>query len=188
LSSAERPTPWLAGVLSAVAASGTSSPVVLVDGPSGAGKSDLADTLTAAMTGPVPPRLVRMDDLYPGWDGLELASRELVGELLEPLRATGRGRWRRFDWATGRRAEWHEVEAGVPLVVEGCGCLSRGSAPLADVRIWIDADADIRKHRALERDRGAFDAHWDRWDAQYVRYVSREHPERLADLMIDGTA
>jgi uridine kinase len=48
--------------------------LVLVDGPSGSGKSTLADALVrdgdpAAL---LPPgaQLLRLDDVYPGWDGL----------------------------------------------------------------------------------------------------------------------
>jgi uridine kinase len=164
----------------------SSAPVVLIDGPSGAGKSTFADTVVASWPD-ANVRLVRMDDLYPGWDGLDAASAAVHDDLLDPMRTTGIGRWRRWDWTASQPAEWHEIAAGSPLVVEGCGCLSRRAAPLADLRVWLTADDGVRKRRALTRDAGGFDAHWDGWERQWQRFVRRESPRPLADLVIDTT-
>jgi len=163
------------------------NPIVLIDGPSGAGKSTLADALVRGWPGSATPTLVRLDDLYPGWGGLAQASRAVAADLLAPLRRTGVGSWRGWDWAAGTPAERHEVHAGRPLIVEGCGALSQASARHADLRIWLTADDTVRKRRALARDRGAFDAHWDMWDAQFAAFVRTEHPIALADLVLDGT-
>lgn len=162
------------------------APVVLIDGPSGAGKSVLARTLVDQWpSGTV--ELVRMDDVYPGWSGLASGSELLHAELLAPLRAAGVGRWRRWDWAGGKPAEAHEVAAGHPLVVEGCGCLSGATAPLADLRVWLTADDDVRKIRALSRDAGEYDTYWDLWQEQWERFVSAESPADFADVVIDTT-
>ena len=163
------------------------APVVLVDGPSGAGKSTFADAIVAAWPG-VAPQLVRMDDLYPGWAGLEPASHQVVRDLLLPLRSSGVGHWRRWDWAASRVRDTRVARAGHPLVIEGCGCLTRASASLADLHVWLNAADDVRKRRALDRDRGAFDAHWDMWQRQWGRLVARESPVSLADLVFDTTA
>ena len=163
------------------------APVVLIDGPSGAGKSTFADAVVASWPD-ASMRLVRMDDLYPGWDGLAAASAAVHAELLGPLRATGIGRWRRWDWTASQPAEWHEVTAGRPLVVEGCGSLSRRSAPLADLRVWLTAADGVRKRRALARDAGGFDAHWDGWERQWQQLVRRESPQLLADVVFDTTS
>jgi uridine kinase len=160
---------------------------VLIDGPSGSGKSTFADLLLPRWpsTG-VEPLLVRLDDIYPGWSGLEAASGMLVRDVLAP-RLDGRdGRWQRWDWRRDHGAEWHVVPAGRPLVVEGCGSLSAAAATLGDVRVWIQANEAIRKSRALERDSGAFDDHWDAWDEQWLGFVRREHPAQQADLVIDA--
>jgi len=187
-------SPDLAGrVLDAVAALGLAAPVVLVDGPSGAGKSTLADELVrrwprgGAAAADAAPQLVRLDSLYPGWGGLAQGSRQVAHDLLAPLRTAGAGRWREWDWAAGHPAAWHRVTADRPLLVEGCGALSRASAPHADLRVWLAADDGVRKRRALARDRGAFDAHWDMWDEQFARFVRTQHPHALADLILDAT-
>lgn len=163
-----------------------SDAVVLIDGRSGAGKSTFADRLVASWPGAVRPVLVRMDDIYPGWSGLDDASSH-VGECLIAPRATGQtARWRRHDWVHDRPAEWHVVPAGVPLVIEGCGTLSRTNASLADLRIWLEASPDLRKRRALTRDAGAFDAHWEMWTAQMESFVRREDPVSSANVVIDN--
>ena len=174
----------LAQTLAVVSRLEPTNPVVLIDGPSGAGKSTLADELVRAWPTDASPQLVRLDDLYPGWGGLAVGSHLVATELLAPLRATGTGRWRGWNWAAGHPADWHEVGDDRPLIVEGCGALSLASARHADLRIWLTADDAVRKRRALARDRGAFDAHWDMWDAQFAEFVRTQHPLALADLVV----
>lgn len=164
--------------------SGSPDEVVLIDGPSGAGKSTFASELAAAWPGSPAPSLVRMDDIYPGWHGLDAASEQVHEELLAPRRSGMPARWCEFDWASGRPGAWHDVDAHRPLIIEGCGVLTAANAPLAAVRIWMDAEDEFRKRRALERDSGAFDAHWDVWDSQFAAFVAREHPLRFADIVL----
>nr|WP_235483116.1 ATP-binding protein [Leifsonia sp. Leaf325] len=158
---------------------------VLIDGPSGSGKSTFADRLVAGWAAASSsPALVRLDSIYPGWSGLDAASVAVAADLLVP-RADGLdGGWRRWDWTHEAPAEWHEVAASQPLIVEGCGTLSTTSASVMAIRVWIEASDAVRKPRALDRDAGAFDAHWDEWDAQWRRYVEREHPSTRADVRV----
>jgi len=163
------------------------APVVLIDGPSGAGKSTFADALVAAWPGDAAPTLVHMDDVYPGWDGLAAGARE-VHELLLLPRSEGRpAGWRRYDWSIEAPRDWVPVDASCPLIVEGCGTLLAANVPLSDVRVWITADDAVRKRRALARDHGAFDAHWDRWQRQFEEFVAAEHPADGATVLLDGT-
>lgn len=163
------------------------APVVLIDGPSGAGKSSLADLLLDAWPGAATPRLVRMDDVYPGWGGLDAASRAVGTDLLAPLRESGTGRWRQWDWAADAPAAWHTVTGSAPLIVEGCGTLAAANTRLADLALWLDADDGLRKERALARDGLAFATHWDQWQHDFERYVEREHPRGNAGLVLDVT-
>jgi uridine kinase len=156
---------------------------VLLDGPSGAGKSTLADAVVSAWPG-VRPTLVRMDDIYPGWGGLDAAGEHVRTALLEPRRRGRSGRWQRHDWERDAPAEWNDVTPIRPLLVEGCGVLTRANAALATLTVWLDADDAVRKARALARDEGAFDAHWDEWDGLFSAFTRREDPVASADLVL----
>ena len=107
-------TTLLAPVLRAVAAAEPNA-VVLIDGPSGAGKSTLADAVVAAWPGTHRPTLVRLDDIYPGWQGLDAAIEQVYTRLLAPRRAGLPGQWQRFDWVRGEPAEWNRVDPQHPL-------------------------------------------------------------------------
>jgi uridine kinase len=155
-------------------------PVILIDGRSGSGKTTLALHVQRAIPG---AQLVRLDDFYPGWDGLDAGSIQVAESVL----SSARPRWRRWDWAADAPAEWVEVDPIAPLVVEGIGALSRASAPAASLRIWVDADADLRRERALARDGDTYRPHWERWARQEERFIARERPDLLADLRIDTT-
>ena len=153
-----------------------SRPVVLIDGGSGSGKTTLAAALAPALAA----QLVRLEDLYPGWDGLESASAAVRNDVLAP-ESPG---WRRWDWTTGTAADWHPLDATLPLVIEGSGCLSRANRARATFALWVELDAPTRKQRALARDGDTYALHWDRWAAQERRFGKRERPAQLADLVL----
>ncbi|TFC95864.1 ATP-binding protein [Cryobacterium breve] len=177
----------LAPVLRVLAGAGA-TPVVLIDGPSGAGKSTLADALVEAWPGALRPSLVRLDDIYPGWRGLDAAALHLAEHVLAP-RALGRpAAWQRYDWARGEPAEWHPVPSARALIVEGCGTLAAAHAAQSDIRVWLGADGRIRKQRALARDGDVFRAHWDQWESDWEAYREREQPERQATVVLLGTS
>ncbi len=161
--------------------------VLLIDGRSGAGKTTLAAALAARRPGSV---VLHLEDVYPGWDGLDAASATLVRDVLQPLRAGRQARWRRWDWTADVAGDWctpHPSPALAPLlIVEGVGSLSRAARRLADRAIWIELDADTRKRRALGRDGDGYAPHWDRWAAQEAAFIARENPRALADVVLFG--
>lgn len=153
--------------------------VVLLDGRSGSGKSVLAASLAPTLDA----QLLSLDELYPGWEGLEAGSDAVHETVLRP-RDPG---WWRWDWAGAQTAEWHPVDPDRALVIEGCGALSRANRSLATFGIWLELDAGERRRRFSERDAGRFDAYWDSWAAQEDAFIAREHPIELADLVLDGS-
>ena len=152
---------------------------MLIDGRSGSGKTELARAVIAGWRGEPEPQLLRLDDVYPGWDGLDAASAEVPAIVRMH-------RWRAWDWTDDRPGEWHELDPARPLVIEGVGALTKRSKPLADFSIWVSLDDATRKARALARDGESFAPHWDRWARQELALAARENPEQLADLVIDG--
>ena len=152
-------------------------PVVLIDGGAGSGKTTLAQQLVATWPGPSGVQLVSLDDLYPGWDGLALASAS-VPELI-----VGNG-YHSWDWAGDRPGPWRELDPARALIVEGCGAITAGSAALAGLRVWLELDAGERQRRAIARDGADFAAHWNDWAAQESVHWHADHPRDLADLVV----
>ena len=176
--------PTASAVRAALAATrGIRAPLVLLDGPSGAGKSTLADALRANWPGAAPV-LVRLDDVYPGWHGLERAGDALARTLVRRRRRGDIGGWRRWDWARDRPGALERVHPGRALIIEGCGAFAAGADAPDAVRIWIDAPDAVRRRRALDRDDGAYDPFWDLWERQWRRYVHRTAPERHAGVRL----
>ncbi|WP_199255803.1 nucleoside/nucleotide kinase family protein [Mycolicibacterium mengxianglii] len=160
----------------------TGARTVLIDGRSGSGKSTLAEQIHQAWKCSA---VVRLDDIYPGWDGLAWTVEHIRTALLEPRFAGRAGRWRGWDWATGAPADWHTVEPGQRLIVEGVGALTAASRALADLGIWVDASEADRKRRALARDGDTYRPHWDRWAAQEDDFLARYDPRSVADWIVE---
>lgn len=149
--------------------------VVLIDGRSGTGKTTLGNAVASRLGA----QIVHLDDLYPGWDGLRAASMAVVTDVLG-----GPSGYRRWDWTDSKPDGWTAVDPRLPVVVEGCGALSRRSAPLASLRVWLEADDAIRWARAIGRDGEVFAREWERWAAQEAGFIAAERPAALADVVV----
>ncbi|MGV8912384.1 MAG: ATP-binding protein [Rhodoglobus sp.] len=149
----------------------------LIDGRSGSGKTELGRAMAAKWPS---VQLVKLDDFYPGWDGLDAAS-AMVPQILRSLR------WQEWNWVTNEAGRWHELDSNRPIVIEGVGAVSRASAPLADHTIWVELDDATRKKRALDRDGDSYAPHWERWAQQERQFIARENPQLLVDEILDGT-
>jgi uridine kinase len=154
---------------------------VLIDGRSGSGKTTLAQDLHRAWPQSI---VVRLDDIYPGWDGLAWAVDHVGTELLGPLAAGRPGRWRRWNWTTEGPDGWQVVEPGQRLIVEGVGALTPANRASADLGIWVQTPDDERRRRALARDGEMYRPHWERWAAQEVEYLARYQPRAQADWIV----
>ena len=171
------------------------TPIILIDGRAASGKSSLAAQLKNVLFKELEqaPRLIHMDDLYQGWEGLQLGSFYLNQQILQPLCAGKPAHWQLWDWQEGERGRaeepgngWREFSGGTPLIVEGCGAISRVSSELADFRVWIEAPKEIRHARWLERDGEKFNDFWHIWAAQEDEFYQQEKSQQLADLVIEN--
>ncbi len=169
-------------------------PVVLIDGRAGAGKSQFAKALSESyfQIDNQAARLVAMDDLYPGWEGLASGSVYLYTKILRPLSEGKTANWQVWDWAENRRGAddqvngHREFSGGTALIVEGCGSISRLSSELADLTIWIEAEATVRRNRFSLRDSGKFDEYFAIWAAQEDEFYEREKSAQLAEIFIEN--
>jgi hypothetical protein len=104
--------------------------LVAVDGYGGAGKSTFAARLAAALGG---AEVVHTDDFATGEPGVEWWPR-LEREVIVPLSAG-------------------ETARAMPaVVIEGVSSARRAAADRLAYAIWIDAPAELRLERGLERD------------------------------------
>lgn len=173
----------LAAQVEAAPARAGATRVVAVDGPSGSGKTSLAARLSGVLHG---APVLHMDDLYPGWDGLADAPPRLLAWVLEPLARGNEAAYRRWDWAAGEYAEWHQLGRPPVLVVEGCGCGVRPVAAYLSLLLWLEAPTEERLRRGLARDGEAYRPYWDRWARQERALFAAEGTRERADLRVDG--
>lgn len=155
--------------------------LVAVDGHSGSGKSTLARSVADALRCPV----LRMDDFYPGWDGLAEAVRILAEQVIAPLCRGDDVTVPTWDWVADRPGPPMTVSHTDRLVVDGVGSTVRPAGEHAAVRVWVEADAETRYRRAIARDGDAFVPHWDRWADQEAAVFAADHPRSRADVIID---
>lgn len=147
---------------------------VLIDGVSGAGKTTLANRLGTDLGALV----LHSDDWVPGWRGFAEAS-----QITEQLVTGRRDCYSRFDWHQMRPAEEVCPDRGRPWVVEGGGTVTPVSAAAGDVVVWVDADRQLAKKRALRRDGTMFAPWWDTWRQQENEHFEVHDPQALADIV-----
>ncbi len=178
--------------------------MLFVEGRSGAGKTVLAELLDReGVLDPV--SVVHMDDLYPGWDGLQAGGRRLVEEILEPLVAA-RARhiatagaiaeqgtatsvsYRKWDWHEGKPAdELTILPVTGNVIIEGCGCLTHAAVAAAAqlghvMSVDLVVPEVIRRQRALRRS-PEMQGRWEMWAAQEN---SHRQDMPVADFVLRG--
>jgi uridine kinase len=163
---------------------GNQTPIVLIDGRAGSGKSTFAESLQQQLfrDGESAPRVIHMDNIFEGWEGLSLGSDYLVRFILNPLSRRETASWQDWSWVKNERSSWREFSGGTPLIVEGCGSLTERSKEHADISIWLEASEETRRQRWLNRERHL--DKFDFWAAQELDFYAREKSQSLADLVI----
>jgi uridine kinase len=163
---------------------GNQTPLILIDGRAGSGKSTFAERLQQKLfaDGESAPRVIHMDAIFEGWDGLSLGSDHLVRFILNPLARGETASWQDWSWVRNERSTWREFSGGTPLIVEGCGSLTERSKAHADISIWLEATEETRRERWLQRERHL--DKFDFWAAQELDFYAREKSQSLADLVI----
>lgn len=162
---------------------GVVTPIILIDGRAGSGKSTMAAKLQNELfkQGESMPRVIHMDDLYEGWQGLALGADYLQRIILNPLLTKKSSNWQEYNWQLGQRERWREFSGGTPLIVEGCGSLNQYTSTVANISIWLEVDEETRRRRWQERDGDIFDQYFDIWAAQELDFIAKEKSPTLAD-------
>ena len=150
--------------------------VILIDGHSGSGKTDFAKSLAVECG----YEMLSLDEVYPGWDGLDAGQALVAKRLLPAWLSTGAVTVPQWDWATMSYASSRLVPDAPGLVVEGCGAISQASMALAVRSIWLDAAESIRFERAIGRDGESYRVQWKRWALQEQRFLLLHRTRDLA--------
>jgi len=168
-----------------------------IDGRGGSGKSTLARRLAALSPDAT---VVHFDDFYrPSAERRqkrEIGVREIGGdfdwqrvrdEVLEPLAADRTARYRRYDWERDQLAEWHDIEPGGIVIVEGNYSARPELYDLYDLTVWVEAPHAVRLRRGIERDGEEARERWlKEWMPEEDRYISAFRPAARADVIVDG--
>jgi dephospho-CoA kinase len=163
---------------------GNQTPIILIDGRAGSGKSTFAESLQQQLfrDGESAPRVIHMDNIFEGWEGLALGSDYMVRFILQPLARQETASWQDWSWVKNQRSSWREFSGGTPLIVEGCGSLTERSKEHADICIWLEASEETRRERWIQRERHL--DKFDFWAAQELDFYAREKSQSLANLVI----
>ena len=164
--------------------------LVCVDGRAGAGKTTFADALVSDLCrgDDLDVAVLRLDDLYEGWDGLPTVAARLRRELVVPLAAGHPARIHRWDWQRDRWGDRFEIPPVDVLVLDGVGCYARGFDAHVSYLVWVEAEVTERRRRALARDGDVFAARWDAWAADEDRVLGREGTRERADRVVDTSS
>lgn len=143
--------------------------ILTIDGPSGSGKSTFATSLAEENPDWI---LIRLEDIYPGWNGMLAGVMNVRNELVAPIRAGNQGEWTQWDWEAQTTVARFAVEADSKLIIEGCGATATVPGPDTGIRqLWLDIDESERRERLLARDGHRYDEFWPIWDEQWSEYM-----------------
>jgi uridine kinase len=156
--------------------------VLAIDGRSGAGKSTLAARVASRLGDAA---VVHTDD-FASWDNPLDWWPRLLEQVLHPLSEGLPARYQRYDWDLQQLAEWHELQPGGYLVIEGVSASRSEFRPYLAATVWVSATRDECLRRGLERDGHEALDQWLQWQAAEDEYIARDQPDRVADLIVSG--
>ena len=171
------PRPVIELIDAAVERNGRELILVGIGGRGGAGKTTLARAVPGA-------QVVSTDEF---WNGADFDIPRLEREVVTPLSEGRAGRFSSYDWVAKRLRGSRTVEPEGIVVIEGVCALHSLLRDAYAVRVWVEAPADVRLARGIERDGEDARSTWvDVWMPSEDRYVERDDPISCAHLVIDG--
>lgn len=134
-------------------------------------------------------RAVHLDDLYPGWDGLQASLPVLREQILDPLRAGAPGGYTSWDWIRDRPGARVQVPVREVVVIDGVGAVAAARTAY-DLTVWVTAPRAVRAARVLARDGETMSPGWRRWTAQEDQLFGTDHhpqPPWVVDAVLETT-
>jgi|SRR5579885_3209087 len=159
--------------------------LLAIDGRGGSGKSTLAEKLKQNLQDVT---IVHLDDFaYPNTD-----RQRLLTQVILPLKENKPAKYQRFDWGTKQLAEWHEIQPGGIVIIEGVSTLHDMLYKYFDFKIWIECPAKVGFQRGVQRDKAVYHVDttkdWlETWMPEEKKYIDEQHPQERADFIFDGS-
>lgn len=167
--------------------------VVGIDGLGGSGKSTLAGLIASRLGAAV----IHVDDFYlpstmrtsrAGQVGALFDLSRLATQVITHAASGVALRYQRYDWDQDELADWTEVPAGLPVIIEGVYSLHEPFRSAYTSSVFCVADRSVRLRRGLERDGEELRAMWENeWIPAEDAYVAAEHPESYATVVVDSS-
>ena len=169
------------GIRAKSAPKGIAVKLVAIDGPGGAGKSSLARRLAAELGG---APILQTDD-FASWENPIDWWPEMIELALEPLADGKPAHFKPTDWGGDGKDEV-TIEPAELVILEGVSASRKEFRPYLTYTIWVDAPAELRLERGLERDGEPARAQWEKWMAEEDDFFRREKLREKADLILRG--
>ncbi len=170
--------------------------LVALDGRSASGKT----TLAAAVAPLVDAVVLDGDDFYSGgsaerWDAMSAAEKvshcidwRRQRAVLETLASGEAASWHPYDWEAddGTLKQTPVIcEPASVIILDGAYSARPELCDLFDLRVLLDAPADLRRERLIEREGEGYREEWNaRWDEAEQWYFGRVMPPESFDLVI----
>lgn len=161
-----------------------------IDGRGGSGKSVLANYLAKLMPDFI---VINGDDYFEPvrnkilWGDFNEA--RFNHDIIQPLKVGNSFTYRPYDW----HVEPHVTERNISVAGGFCleRCFSFSLDLDWDLKLWVETPRALCLARGVAREslpkERAMAAWRDVWQPREDEYINREHPNEVADVVIDGT-
>lgn len=163
--------------------------IVGIDGRSGSGKTVLSTVLADTLSAEHDVTVLRLEDLYRGWGGLQAGIDIFSQDVLPHLAQGETATYSTWDWRAGNTPGGQPgpevtTEPTEVIICEGVGVGARQHRELLDVLIWLRVPDDIRYQRAITRDGDLYREQWEHWAAQERELLDQDQIYDAADLVL----
>jgi len=159
--------------------------IIGVDGPSGSGKSTLARAVAVELD----CQVIELDD-FVSWNDLDGWWPRFDQQVLSPLLLGRDAVYQRRDWIGDEfgtsLGEWRTVPWHPLIVVEGVTATRRETVGRLSLAVWVEAPAELRLARGVERDGEDHRALWDDWMRREDAFFADDRTRSRADLVVPG--
>ena len=160
--------------------------IIGIDGPAGSGKSTLARAVAAQLDCPI----IELDD-FASWSDIDGWWPRFEQQVLSPLLEGRDAQFQRRNWdgdefgsslGDRRTVPWHPL-----IVIEGVTATRRETVGRLSLAVWVEAPAELRLSRGIERDGEDHRELWVDWMRREDEFFAADRTRARADLVVPGS-